>query len=143
MTDLLIKALTQYGVEEIVGGQHNATIVNYFKECGHEWVKDDETAWCSAFVNWCAKTTGYEYTGKLNARSWLDIGEEVSDPMPGDIVIFWRGSQNSWKGHVAIFINKGEDNVHLNVLGGNQGNKVCISQYDKGRVLGYRRLKCI
>ena len=140
MTDLLTIALREYGVEEIVGGIHNERIVRYFKDIGHAWVRDDETAWCSTFVNWCAKLSGYEHDNKLNARSWLDSGEKVDDPQPGDIVIFWRGSRDSWKGHVAIFINFDEDGRHINVLGGNQGNMVKISGYDKGRVLGYRRL---
>ncbi len=143
MEDLLEIALNEYGVEEVVGGQHNATIVNYFKDIGHSWVKNDETAWCSTFINWCAKKAGYEYTKKLNARSWLDIGEEIEKPQVGDIVIFWRGSRDSWKGHVAIFINYDEDDRHVNVLGGNQGNMVKITSYDKGRVLGFRRLKKI
>ena len=141
MTDLLMFALGQYGVAELKGdGQHNDVIVNYFKEIGHKWVSDDETAWCSAFMNYCAKMVGREMSGKLNARSWLNVGEEVEEPQPGDVVIFWRGSKDSWKGHVAIFINK-DENYHY-VLGGNQSNMVKISPYANYRVLGYRRLKC-
>lgn len=140
MSTLLDIALREYGVEEIVGGLHNPTILDYFRESGHAWVHDDETAWCSAFMNAMALRSGLEYTGKLNARSWLDVGEEISSPMIGDVVIFWRGSPDSWKGHVGIFINYDEDGKKINVLGGNQGNKVCVSGYDKGRLLGFRRL---
>ena len=143
MNDLLIQALREYGIEETVGGQHNPNVLKYFKEIGHEWVKDDETAWCSAFVNWCAMKCGYEYTKKLNACSWLAIGEKIENPHPGDIVIFWRASPDSWKGHVAIYINHDEDERHINVLGGNQSNMVNIRGYDKGRLLGYRRLNKI
>ena len=73
-------ALTQIGIAEIPGKQHNPAILKYFKEIGHEWVDNDETAWCSAFVNWCCKMTGYEYTGKLNARSWLDL-RKIDNPI--------------------------------------------------------------
>ncbi len=139
--EILALALTQYGVEETVGGIHNATILNYFKEIGHDWVKTDETAWCSAFMNWVSFMTGSEMSRKLNARSWLNIGDEVTGtPKPGDVVVFWRGSPNDWRGHVAIFINYDEDGKHVNVLGGNQRNMVCISPYDKGRILSIRRL---
>lgn len=137
---LLCNALQEYGVEETVGGQHNPRILRYFKEIGHDWVKDDETAWCSAFVNWICKISGFEYTGKLNARSWLDIGEEVSDICDADVVIFWRSSPNSWKGHVGFPINYDEDGKHINCLGGNQSNMVNIAGYDKGRLLGFRKL---
>ena len=127
---LLNIALGEYGVREIRGAKHNPRILEYFKEIGHEWVKDDETAWCSAFINWCALKAGVERSGKLNARSWMDIGKEVSKPKIGDLVIFWRESPASWKGHVAIYINSTEKAVF--VLGGNQNNSVNIQSYGTG-----------
>ncbi len=133
------KALEFYGLTEIRGTEDNPTIVKFFSEIGHSWVKDDETAWCSAFVNYICKVTGFEYTGELNARSWLGAGWEVEKPQVGDIVVFWRERRSSWKGHVAFYVS--EDNDHVYVLGGNQGNKVQISAYSKNRVLSYRRLK--
>lgn len=140
---ILQEALKEYGVEEIVGGKHNPIITGYFDEIGHGWVKDDETAWCSAFINAMALRAGLEISGKLNARSWLDVGVPVEDFIGEDnvIVIYWRGSPDSWKGHVGIPINHDEDGRHINTLGGNQGNMVRISGYDSGRLLGYRKLK--
>jgi len=140
MSTLLNMALREYGVQEIVGGMHNPTILQYFRESGNSWVHDDETAWCSAFMNAMALRSGLEYTKKLNARSWLDIGEHIESPMLGDVVILWRGSPDSWKGHVGIFINYDEDTKKINVLGGNQSNMVRISGYDKKMLLGFRRL---
>jgi len=88
MRRVLIKALSQIGVKELLGAKHNESILNYFESIGHKWVTTDETAWCSAFINWAAKTAGFEYTGKLNARSWLNIGRSVVKPRVGDVVIF-------------------------------------------------------
>ena len=105
---------------------------------GYEWVKDDETAWCSAFVNWVCKKANLEYSGALNARSWLNIGCEVANPEIGDLVVFWRGDPNGWQGHVAFFIREAKN--HIYVLGGNQNNQVKISAYPKSRLLKYRRL---
>jgi len=51
---ILKVALSQYGVKEITGRNHNKTIVDYAKESGFEWVNDDETPWCSIFINWVA-----------------------------------------------------------------------------------------
>ena len=96
---------------------------------------------CSAFVNWVAMRAGYEMTKKLNARSWLDVGEHVVKGKLGDVVIFWRRGNNSPYGHVGFFIN--EDDYNFWILGGNQSNKVCIQAYDRGRLLGIRRLKKI
>lgn len=137
MDKIIEVALSQYGTKEIVGEDDNQTIVNYAKEAGFDWVEDDETAWCSIFMNWCAMKANKPHTGKANARSWLDIGEDVKVPRIGDIVVFKRGS-SSWQGHVALYVNEDEDFVY--VLGGNQSNSVNISPYRKSRLLGYRRL---
>ncbi|MCT4629776.1 TIGR02594 family protein [Winogradskyella sp.] len=136
---LINKALSEYGVKEIVGSKDNRRILKYFNDLGFEGKKlKDETAWCSAFANWVAKTSGYEFSGKLNARSWLNVGTSVVNPEVGDIVIFWRDSPLSWKGHVAFFIKETKGYVY--VLGGNQSNKVCIKAYPKNRVLDYKKL---
>ena len=132
------RALSQYGVKEIPGQEDNPVIVSYFSEIGHSWVKDDETAWCSAFANWVAKKENKAYSGKLNARSWLSVGKSVEVPEIGDIVVLWRSSKSSWKGHVGFFIN--QDDKYIYILGGNQNNQVCIRPYPKDRLLEYRRL---
>jgi len=141
MNELLSIGLSQYGVKEIPGTQHNPTIVGYSKEIGYGGIVDDETAWCSIFLNWCALKAGLQRSKKLNARSWLNIGEEVKEPQAGDVVIFWRESKNSWKGHVAIYVNHSQNKKYINCLGGNQSNKVCIRSYKVSQLLGFRRLK--
>lgn len=141
MNKLLNIALSQYGVKEIQGKAHNPTIVGYSKEIGYGGVITDETAWCSIFMNWCALKADLPRSGKLNARSWLTVGEETEEPQLGDVVIFWRGSLNSWKGHVAIYINHSEDKKYIYCLGGNQNNQVCIQSYKASQLLGYRKLQ--
>ena len=137
MQKVLNMALSQYGVSEITGARHNETIVNYFKDIGFSWVQDDETAWCSAFMNWVTKQCDLPMSKKLDARSWLKVGDEITEPKTGDLVIFWRDRIDSWKGHIAIYIREDENFTY--VLGGNQSNQVCIKPYYKKRVLGYRR----
>ena len=139
MNKLIEIALSQYGVSEIAGVKDNPVILNYFKEIGETWVKTEDTAWCSAFINWVCLKAGVERSKKLNARSWLDVGEIILEPQLGDIVIFSRGDPKGWQGHVALFIR--ELDGFIWVLGGNQGNMVKISPYSKDRLLGYRRVK--
>lgn len=132
-------AFTQYGVREISGKEDNPEVLKYFNEIGFDGKKlKDETAWCAAFANWCLKNTGHTGTGKLNARSFLKVGSETTTPVYGDIVVFWRESPKSWKGHVAFFIRETKNWVY--VLGGNQNNQVNIKAYRKNRVLQYRCL---
>ena len=97
-----------------------------------------ETSWCSAFINGCAKKRGFEYSGKLNARSWLNVGMKVDSINAADLVVFWRESPDSWKGHIAVPIR--EDGDYIWALGGNQSNMVRISAYPKGRKLAYIKL---
>ena len=132
-------AFEEYGVREIKGAKDNPEILKYFQEIGYNGSQmKDETAWCSAFVNWVMKQANLSYSGKLNARSWLKIGQETKTPKLGDIVVFWREKRNSWKGHVAFYIT--ENNDYIYVLGGNQNNQVNIAAYPKERLLSYRKI---
>ena len=136
---MLETAFSQYGISERVGAKHNPVILDYFKKIDFKWVKTDETAWCSAFANWVCLQNHMERSKKLNARSWLNIGEKVNSPEIMDIVVFWRSSPNSWKGHVGFYVNDDKENVY--VLGGNQSNQVCVKPYPKKRFLEYRRVR--
>ena len=131
-------AFDEYGISESKGSIHNKRIVEYFAAAGHSWVKNDETAWCAAFAGFVLSKAGLPSTGKINARSYLDIGKTVKTPKFGDVVIFWRGSKSSWQGHVAFFITK--RNGYIYCLGGNQSDKVNISAYNENQLLGYRRM---
>lgn len=138
-SEVLKLAFSQYGIREIAGPQEdNPEILKYFQEIGHAWVMNDETAWCSAFVNWVCKSLGYSWSGELDARSWLNTGFRTTTPVPGDVVVLWRESIASWKGHVGFYINHDQNNIW--VLGGNQNNQVCITAYPTGRLLEYRRV---
>lgn len=129
------------GLEEWTGkDSNNPAIVEFFKDAGHDWVQDDETPWCAAFVNSVLKDCSLKGTGKLNARSFMDWGEPVrfSTAELGDIVVFWREKRTSWKGHVAFFAGF-DHNGDVLALGGNQGNAVTVQSYPRERVLTIRR----
>lgn len=140
MKDLIKIATAELGVHEFKGEEHNPVIVKYAKEAGFKNITDDETPWCSIFVNWCAKEAELQRSHKANARSWLAVGKPEEDPIPGDVVVFWRDNPNSWKGHVGLFFGFSIDRRTVFVLGGNQRNSVSIQGYDAAKVLGFRRL---
>lgn len=139
MSKLLEIALSQYGVKEVAGTGHNNTIVNFAKEAGFTWVNDDETPWCSIFMNWIAQKAGCVRSGKANARSWLNTGQPAIEPKTGDVVVLKRGN-NPLSGHVGIFISYTQDKRLIYVLGGNQGDEVKISQFTTGDILGFRTI---
>ena len=122
-------------VSEVRGGE-NPRIIEYHASTTLK-ATEDEVAWCSAFVNWCLLQAKFEGTNSAAARSWLNWGNAVDDLVPGDIVIFWRGSPDSWQGHVGFFLEKHQHTI--SVLGGNQGNSVSVKDYPISRLLGARR----
>jgi uncharacterized protein (TIGR02594 family) len=139
--DTLIKtAIAELGQKEVPGADDNAAIVRYAHESGFNWINDDETPWCSIFVNWCAKKVNLKGTGKADARSWLFAGQRIENPEPGDVVVFWREKPESWKGHVGFFFGFSKDGLRVYCLGGNQGNQVSISAFPINTILGFRRL---
>lgn len=131
---ILVQALKQYGVTEIVGIKHNPIIVNYFKEVGWSHIKDDETPWCGAFIGFCAKQAGLSVPATcIQALKWNNWGTKQSVAMLGDVLTFNR----SGGGHVGIYV--GEDATCYHVLGGNQSNQVNITRIEKSRLSQIRR----
>ena len=134
-------ALMEMGVCEVPGPGTNARINEYHASCGTAY--DDETPWCSSFVNWCLEKCRDEGAGtnRSNARSWNHWGEKIEHPRRGDLVVFWRGSPAGWMGHVGFFVTFSEDGTQVLVLGGNQKNRVGMNWYGLNRVLSYRAVE--
>jgi len=138
-------ACKELWVKEYAGNPANPRIVEYLHTTSLDDsdAHSDETSWCSAFVNWCMKTSGLTNTHKANARSWLDWGINLAQPKLGCVVVFARGT-DGWSGHVGFYV--GETHTHIKVFGGNQGDQVNISLYPKDgenhgtkyKLLGYR-----
>jgi uncharacterized protein (TIGR02594 family) len=129
----------EMGTKEFLGSADNPEVVKYLKSVDNISIsaqRNDETAWCSAFVNWCLEQTGKKGTKNAAARSWLKWGNELTTPEQGCIVVLWRGSPDGWMGHVGFFVRETSNYVYL--LGGNQNDHVNISKYPKERILGYR-----
>lgn len=125
----------ELGVKEKSGKAHNKRIVEYFAVSGHREIKDDETAWCAAFVNFCLEKANLKGTLSLAARSFLRYGKHC-EPKPGCIMVFKRGKE-SWQGHVTFLKRILPDGRFL-CLGGNQGNQVKETVYSKAALLDSR-----
>lgn len=111
-------------------------LATFIQEAGIT-INPDNTAWCAGFANAVLYANGIKGTGKVNARSFLDWGKGTNNPQAGDIVVLWRGTPQSWKGHVGFY--KGTDSSgNVLILGGNQGDKVSVEAFAATRVLGYR-----
>lgn len=100
-------------------------------------VNPDNTAWCAAFVGAVLAEAGMKGTGELNAKSYLQWGVKTETPKRGDVVVLWRGSRESWKGHVGFF-NGFDTDGNILILGGNQDDKVSVESFHPSRLLAYR-----
>lgn len=127
------------GLKETPGALNTPAIMAMLRTDAN-WPQNDETPWCSAFVNFVAKLLGLPRSKSLMARSWLNVGAPVTVPSVGfDVAVLWRGTVDDGKrGHVGFFAGWQESNILL--LGGNQGNMVSIAPFPKTRLLEFRRL---
>lgn len=129
---------TQMGVKEFTNGS-NPQVETYhkFTTVKNDKGQDDSVPWCSAFMCWAFESAGLPSTNSAQARSWLKYGRETTNPIKGDIVVFWRESKYGWKGHVGLFMGY-NINGDILVRGGNQGDMVCEKPYSKEQLLGFR-----
>ena len=128
-------AAAETGVRTFAPGQSNPRITEYH---AHTNIRgyDDKASWCSSFVNWSLAQVGIPGTGSALARSWLEWGEPLNEPVLGCIAVLSRDDPSGWKGHVGFFLRTEAEQVHL--LGGNQLQQVREHYYPLASVLGYR-----
>lgn len=122
-------------------GKHNPRIIEYHDACDLH-AQDDETPWCSSFVNWCMMQAGMPRTKSALARSWLKWGRRISEPELGCVVVMSRGSDPRF-GHVGFGVRW--DSGGIWVLGGNQTRRqgeefdsVCVKKFPWSKVIEMR-----
>jgi uncharacterized protein (TIGR02594 family) len=126
------------GVTEVHGSVDNPKILEMYRLSGHPEVDHDETPWCAAFVGACLALSGYRGTQSLLARSYQKFGQDLkSQPRRGCIAVLWRGDPKASTGHVA-FYDRDDDDDHIVLLGGNQGDAVTAHRFPRSQVLAFR-----
>lgn len=137
-------AVGEIGVTEMVGRNHNPRILEYHAETGLS-ATDDETSWCGSYAAWSYVQAGIDISAVRNqaaaARAWLNFGVKIPKDklIYGCQLIFWRESPSSWKGHTGFFHSwANPERTRINVLGGNQRNRVEIMSYPAEQLLGAR-----
>ena len=132
---MVAEAVRLIGVREIAGAKHDPTIMAWAREAG--LTRDyyaDEVPWCGLFMAVVALRAGKVPPAKpLWALNWAKFGSPSPAPMLGDVLVFRRPGG----GHVGLYL--GEDAGAFHVLGGNQGDRVCILRIGRDRLHGVRR----
>lgn len=128
-------ARAEIGVCIHPAGSSHPRIGEYHRHAGIPGY-DDKVSWCSSFINWSLAQVGIVGTGSALARSWLDWGQSLEEPVLGCVTVLWREDPSSWKGHVGYYLRHDAENVHL--LGGNQLAQVREHFYPRTTILAHR-----
>ncbi len=128
-------ALAEFGVRETAGAANTPQILQWAQETGlNADYRADSIPWCGLFMAYIARVAGREVPlAPLWALSWARFGVEGGQPELGDVLVFMRQGG----GHVGLYI--GEDSRCYHVLGGNQGDRVCITRIAKERLYAVRQ----
>ena len=121
------------GLREVKGGKHAPEIVQFWKDIKRGGIKDDETPWCAAFVGAMLERSGIRSSRYESAKSYLQWGRTLSEPVLGCVVVFTREGG----GHVGFLVGRDKAG-NLLILGGNQSDQVNIRAFPVSRVTGYR-----
>jgi uncharacterized protein (TIGR02594 family) len=133
----LSEAENLVGTREALGSSNNPVILDWADSLDIHYGSDD-VPWCGLFVAHCIGATMQDEvlpSNPLGARQWERFGEPT-EPRLGAVMVFWRESRSSDKGHVGFYT--GEDDGAYRILGGNQGDKVCVTWIAKDRLLKAR-----
>lgn len=122
------------GVSEVNGNDSNQAILEFGKRADITWYNNESIPWCAVFVNAMCDIVGLKETKSALAKSFLNWGIKVSineaiKDSTNVVGVFHRGDKNSGSGHVAILKEITSDKRFALMLGGNQGNKVCIQRF--------------
>lgn len=133
----LAEGLKLIGIKEIKGPVDNPAVVKLFADAGFPGIKDDETAWCAAFVGATLRRAGLPTTNSLMARSYEKYGTRLAQPLYGCIGVKHRsGMPNSPLGHVGYVVAANASTVWL--LGGNQGDAVKVAPFKRSEFTAFR-----
>jgi len=134
MTKWLDVAKGYEGQAEVAGPGSNVVILSWINAHGRPDAGDDSTiAWCGfAMAAWFTEAghAGAVPREPGAARNWRGVGEPLTVPEPGCIVVIpRRDPANPEAAHVGLVA--GFDATHLLVLAGNQGNRVSIETFER------------
>jgi uncharacterized protein (TIGR02594 family) len=131
------------GLAEVPGHIHEARVLSLWARLGIS-VRDDETPWCAAFVGAMLEEVGLRSTRSGAARSYLKWGRDLYlskrplfRTLPLGCIVVLERPGSSWSGHVAFYAGTGASG-YVDLLGGNQGNRVSVSRFPTSRVIGVR-----
>jgi uncharacterized protein (TIGR02594 family) len=120
------------GIKEDPGDRNTEEIAAYFKDINaHVGTVAGQTVhWCGAFVGYCIKNCGLPAAAAkvtpaaVGANFWLAWDPVPTNPPPVGSIVVIPGK------HVG-FLAEGSTDTKLQILGGNQDDRICITSFDR------------
>jgi len=126
------------GAREVGGDNRGPWVQKYLNN-----IVPEPAAWCAAFVSWCFSQTPqgmpFNYTlgardimGQMKRKGWTYAPGIDYQPVPGDLVFWWRVKLEGWQGHVG-FLHQLRDGI-LYTIEGNKSPRVLGFSYVLSRM---------
>lgn len=121
------------GAGEVGGNNCGFWVQKYLQPAG----LGEGNAWCASFVSWCYLQASNGDKGAMpfaycpgarnllqefKDKGWANAPNSGYQPLPGDIVVWWRESLEGWQGHVGL-VHQLKDGM-LYTIEGNKSPKV-------------------
>lgn len=101
------------GACEIGGNNLGKWVKKYLAPAG----LDEGNSWCASFVSWCYLDASGGSVNKMpfpycpgarallsefKDKGWAQAPQSGYEPVPGDLVVWWRVQLSGWQGHVGL-----------------------------------------
>ena len=128
----LIRARADIGQRETLGPNDSPRIRAMLKKLRLDWLAGQP--WCgSILAEWMLDCGIQPPANAFRAKAWATWGGALTVPVLGCVAVFGRVGG----GHVGIVVGQDARGRPM-ILGGNQGDRVCIAPFDPTRLLAYR-----
>lgn len=130
------RARKEINQAEIPGDEDNPRIIEYHSVTTLK-ASHDEVPWCGAFACWNFEMEGIPSPKSAAAIDFKKWGVKILKPIFGCVVILKReDSSNPNARHVGFYV--AESPGFIDLLGGNQKNRVCVQSFPISLVEEYR-----
>ena len=128
------------GTKEIPGKADNPLIIEFAHATGIDWIKTENSPWCSTSMCYVMMKAGHSFTGSAMAKSWEIYGIPCVLCV-GALVVFDRSipgkPETNWWRHVGMCRHI-ISSKRIKLQAGNQGNKYCTKIFGTAKITAVR-----
>lgn len=135
----LVEARRLLGVAEVKGEGNDPVLRAMAEMIGLLNFEDDRDPWCTMFIAYCIKKALPEEPLPKHliwSRAYAKWGIGLKEPVPGAVVVLWRGKDIKQDlGHAFFYTERGITESTMIGIGGNQKDKVSEDHFSRSRIV--------